>query len=376
MFSTNPKGLKASDTCGHTGNMQQYHILKKEYLNNFIISLSKDQKVAAPVKRGDNQYTFEFINSGEEISLNHLPTILPPKKYFFPLAEVLANYDLAFGQELKPLVEYEKMTIFGVHTCDLAGIQCLNMAFSERPRDYNYLIRKNKITIIGYECNSYCDKNAGCRLVHNHFPNGGYDLFFTDLGDYFAVHVNTRSGEDIVEITNVFENAERSHILELKKFHERKKKIFEKNEVSIEHEKISELFSKSYNHPIWGELNKRCLACGNCTTVCPTCYCFDIADEPNLDLKTGIRYRKWDSCQNEGFAKVAGGESFRKERGSRQRHRYYRKFRYPIERFSRFFCTGCGRCTRSCMAGIKLKEILNTLIADYNKNEDVNNKGI
>ena len=64
-----------------------------------------------------------------------------------------------------------------------------------------------------------------------------------------------------------------------------------------------------------------------------------------------------------GFAVVAGGENFRADRGARQRHRYYRKFRYPIEKYHRWFCTGCGRCSRSCMAGIHLKESLAALRA-------------
>ena len=95
-------------------------------------------------------------------------------------------------------------------------------------------------------------------------------------------------------------------------------------------------------------------------------YCFDVIDEPNLDLNTGKRYRVWDSCQNEGFAKVAGNENFREERGLRQRHRYMRKFSYPVGKFSKYFCTGCGRCSRTCMAKINLKETINAL-AEENK---------
>ncbi|MCL4536589.1 MAG: 4Fe-4S dicluster domain-containing protein [Nitrospirae bacterium] len=111
-------------------------------------------------------------------------------------------------------------------------------------------------------------------------------------------------------------------------------------------------------------MEERCLACGNCTNVCPTCYCFDIIDEIELDMKTGRRYRRWDSCQLEPFAKVAGGENFRKERSARQRHRYYRKFRYPVSKFARFFCTGCGRCSRTCMAKINLKDVLSALLKE------------
>ena len=353
-------------------SMERYVVLKKEYFNDFIAGVASRQKVFAPVARGYNQYAFEEVTSGNQIAIDYIPTILPPKKYFMPQYETMATYNSSNGQNMGPIAEYEDMVLFGVHTCDLAGIQCLNMVFSEPPKDTNYLIRKNKILVMGYECNSYCDEYASCRLVHNHFPNGGYDLFFTNLENgSFIIHINTLTGEELVEKLNVFKEADDSDMQALDALRERRKQIFAKNEVPIDHEKIPELFDQVYDSKIWDELGKRCVACGNCTNVCPTCYCFDIIDESNLDLKSGRRYRRWDSCQNEQFAKVAGGESFRKERSARQRHRYYRKFRYPIEKFSRLFCTGCGRCSRTCMAGIDLKETLTKLVEEQGmKNPD------
>ena len=341
----------------------QYVILKKESFNDFISGLSKIKKLVAPVSKGYGNFAFEEVTSGSEIALRYIPTILPLKKFFMPQCETLLEFKVARGMNVEAVVEYEPMTIFGAHTCDLAGIQCLNMVLSEHPKDYNYLTRKNKITLIGLECNEYCDEYASCHLVNASFPSGGYDLFFTDLGDYFIVHVNTQGGEEIIDATGSFEKADVSHLNDLEKLRDRKRKIFS-NEIPIERRHLPELFDMSFRAPVWKELDKRCLACGNCTNVCPTCYCFDIRDELDLSLKQGIRYRVWDSCQLEPFARVAGGINFRKDRSARQRHRYYRKFRYPVDRFSRFFCTGCGRCTRTCMAQISLKETLNELIKE------------
>jgi len=268
-------------------------------------------------------------------------------------------------QSFNPVVEYEKITIFGVHTCDLAGIQCLNMVFTAKPVDANYVARKDKIAIIGLECNKYCDEHATCGVMDNHLPNGGYDLFFTEFSDRFLVHVNTMLGEKMVEDTAVFTDADASDMKELEELRSKKRSIF-KNEVTTSHKGLFPLFEKAYDSKVWEELGKKCVSCGNCTNVCPTCYCFDVRFETNLDLNTGVQTRNWDSCQNEDFAKIAGGESFREPRGARQRHRYMRKFNYPVKRYSRYFCTGCGRCTRACMAQINLKDTINAL-AEENK---------
>jgi sulfhydrogenase subunit beta (sulfur reductase) len=219
------------------------------------------------------------------------------------------------------------------------------------------------VDIIGLECNEYCDEHASCSLVSANLPNGGYDLFFTDLGDYFIIHVNTQAGEELIDSAGCCKQAGELQMNELAGLREKKKTIF-RNEVPIEPRSIPQLFDACFESPVWKELGDICLACGNCTNVCPTCYCFDIMDETDLNPAVGKRCRIWDSCQLEPFAKVAGGENFRKERSARQRHRYYRKFRYPVSKFSRFFCTGCGRCSRACMAGIRLKETLKALVEE------------
>ena len=340
----------------------KYATIKKEDLNNWLKHLQKKARLYAPKKK-ENLYIYRPVKDINEVTLKYIPTILPPKKYYFPQKEKLLKFMAKPFKTSKAIKEFEEYILFGVHTCDIAGIQCMDVIFREGPEDPNYLNRKEKMIIIGIECLEYCDKFANCASMGNHVPRGGYDLMLIDISEKFIVHVNSEKGERFIRGLAYIKEADEKDMLALEKAREAKKKVF-KEEFNASLPQVYEAFNKHFDSSVWQDLAKRCVACGNCTTVCPTCYCFDVWDEMELSFNEGMRYRIWNSCQMEDFAKVAGGEDFRKGRDGRQRHRYYRKFKYPMDKFNRYFCTGCGRCTRSCMAEISLKETVNTLLAE------------
>jgi ferredoxin len=124
---------------------------------------------------------------------------------------------------------------------------------------------------------------------------------------------------------------------------------------------LSPLMSQAYESPHWDQLAEKCLACGQCTLVCPTCFCFNVYDEVELNLVDGERRRRWDSCQLDEFASVAGGENFREHQAARLRHRFMRKGRYLMEKYGELGCTGCGRCARSCLVDISPVDVFNEL---------------
>jgi sulfhydrogenase subunit beta (sulfur reductase) len=196
----------------------------------------------------------------------------------------------------------------------------------------------------------------------NHIPRGGYDLMMVDIGDKFILHINSEKGEKLIKDPSYIREASHDDMACLEKVREEKKKIF-KEEFRGSLTAVYDAFDRGFNSATWQDVGRRCVACGNCTAVCPTCYCFDTLDDIDLSFNQGTRYRIWNSCQMDDFAKVAGGEDFRKGRDARQRHRYYRKFKYPVDKFNRYFCIGCGRCTRTCMAEINLVETVNSLLA-------------
>lgn len=314
-------------------------------------------------KARENRFVFDRIEREDEIAWDAIPTVLPPKKYVLPQREPLL--DFGRGEAGRPRQEPSgKRIVLGVHTCDLAGFHCLDIAMGERPEDPYYRARKEKLVLFGLECLKKCDRYANCVSMGNYFVKGGFDLMFTPLGERFIVQVATSLGEEILERTGGWRPAEGSEIEQLESL--RKRKGGEAiEELAIARDLVPEVFAWTpVDSPVWKDLDRRCIACGNCTMVCPTCYCFDVEDEWDLDQEHGTRSRIWDSCQNEEFA-VASGFNFRKERGMRQRHRYYRKFKYPVDKYQHFFCIGCGRCTRTCMAGISLIETVDQLAMEF-----------
>jgi formate hydrogenlyase subunit 6/NADH:ubiquinone oxidoreductase subunit I len=187
----------------------------------------------------------------------------------------------------------------------------------------------------------------------------GYDLHMVDLGDRYAIDVLTETGESVMQhakaVAATDEDIERLNIVMSEKWPRFPYRLdFDIND-------LPSLLNMSMKSPLWNELGERCLACAACTNVCPTCFCFDVKDEINLDLQSGRRVRTWDSCQLDEFANVAGGHNFRKSRALRQRHRFMRKGRYILEAHKFLGCVGCGRCARACLVDITPVNVFNEL---------------
>ncbi|MFA5072334.1 MAG: 4Fe-4S dicluster domain-containing protein [Nitrospirota bacterium] len=340
----------------------QYGVIEKNNLNQWFDSLQHKGMVYAPQKRG-YLFVFDRADSFDDVSLHHTPTILSPKKFYLPQKELLFEFSREPFGVTKKRPEPGKYILFGVQTCDIAGIQCLDVVFGEEPVDSYYQEMKEAITIIGMECMDYCDRFASCAAVGTHVYQSGYDLLLTDMGSRYALHIRSEKGEDLITGHDYIREMNASDRDELTKAREEKMKRFHV-EFDEDISAVDKAFDEGFFSDVWNDVGKRCVGCTNCTAVCPTCYCHDIIDELSLDMNKGKRYRIWNYCQMDDFAKVAGGQDFRAGRGPRQRHRYYRKFKYPLEKYNKYFCIGCGRCSRTCMAGIILIETVNSLLAE------------
>jgi len=125
------------------------------------------------------------------------------------------------------------------------------------------------------------------------------------------------------------------------------------------------LMDKSFLSDIWEKVTAKCISCGACTYVCPTCFCFNIRDEQK-DLK-GERYRCWDYCMNSYYTLEASGHNPRADKSKRYRNKVNCKYNYNIKRNEIAYCIGCGRCIEVCPAGVDIREVVNTVIENAKK---------
>ena len=303
---------------------------------------------------------FDVVESSRELQLEYAPTVLSPKKFFFPQEEVFLEYT-PDGQ-FTPKIDAKPLILFGIHPCEANALKIMDEAFAESNGDPNYLAKREAAVIICLDCKEICDENAFCSKVNSQYADAGYDLMLHDLGDDFAITVNSEKGKDFLEHYVTTKEADSAAFEE---FQNAKKTAFSQSPPFEALDRLPEVFEANKHHPVWKEEGDRCLSCGSCIMVCPTCYCFDVADELALNLKQGQRIRRWDACMLSSFAAVAGGENFREHAEDRLKHRIYRKFDYLMTKHGQSVCVGCGRCVRTCLAEISPKKIVETLTGEH-----------
>ena len=330
--------------------------LGKANLDFFASVMQKFGEVHAPVLK-DGEFVFSRLNRWSEACLEYSRTVLPPKKYFLPPREDLFRYSPAEGY--LPCTEElaRKVVLFGVHPCDIYSLNILDEIFSGKYPDPYYQARRQSIIVIGIDCTP--DEHCFCRSMRADFVERGFDLFFSDIGSHYLVFVGTARGDDMVLATGPL--LEEVSDADIEKYKERSREKRRSYELDVEIRDLPEIFEMEYTSEIWDELGEKCLSCGSCSMVCPTCYCYDVIDEVEPGSHAGTRTRIWDSCLFFNHAMVAGGENFRTSRSSRIKFRFYHKQRGFVAEYGRPSCVGCGRCIAACPVDIDIVEVIRRL---------------
>jgi NAD-dependent dihydropyrimidine dehydrogenase PreA subunit len=325
-------------------------ISKKDF-GLLVDELLRKVKVYGVKSRGD-RFEFGPLESAKDLRLDYDVTLQPPKIFFQPPCETLVTYR---GQEnYKTEYDCEKFVLLGVHPYDMIALNQMDKLFSKDNCDEHYFARRNNATIVA------CDvvtpsKDVFAASMNTAVVREGFDVLLTDIGDSYIAEAATKKGEELLAQAKNAKEAAKDDLQKRQNIWDKNKKDLNKHQLKCSVTYLSKLLDRAYDNPVWEEKAKTCFSCGSCNQVCPTCYCFNVQDETNWDLKSGKRNRSWDGCLLDGFTKVAGNHEFRKNRADRFRHRLYRKGKYvpaKIELSGQVACVGCGRCVSACLPDI------------------------
>ena len=343
--------------------MHKIFYIKDADFPQFVNSMIAKHQVIAPQAQ-KQKFIFDQIRSDEELRLDYDVTILPPKKAIFPPKQNLVEFD---GEKVKSSINPVHQILFGVHFYDIKAIDMLDILFEDGIMDWDYHANRQYTTIVGSCIQNVSERSFFGSVGRHVFPKG-HDAFLTKLKNGYTFEVRTSKGDKLLNYGNFVEATQRQIDDADRIGHEITKKCPQKLEYAGEH--IARQVRATYKkNKIWQDMSQKCLACGTCNIVCPTCYCFDVQDEWELNQVAAKRYRVWDGCMLEDFSKVSLGndmhEDFRSRIHSRFRHRVMRKTTYLNDKLDGPACVGCGRCSEGCVPDIADPvDIIHTIMKD------------
>ncbi|HPC86076.1 MAG TPA: 4Fe-4S dicluster domain-containing protein [Smithellaceae bacterium] len=330
-------------------------LIKKDALAGIAKKMAGDAMVWAPVKKEDN-VLFAPLGAGDEPVFAYLNSKNAPKNVFFPHTETLMKFTrtpkgMEFSSEVK---KSGQSVLFGVRPCDAHSFVLLDKLFDqEKYKDGYYIDKRKSTTVISLACVKPPYATCFCTSVDGEPVSAdGADILLTDLGGDYLAEFITEKGE---KLASYFGDAKADAAADAKKA-EMAAKAKEAIRSKIPAHEIKPILDKNFDNPFWDTIHRKCLACGTCTFMCPTCHCFDISDE--VKGSDGVRIRSWDSCMFPLFTKETSGHNPRPSQKERWRQRTMHKFKYYIDMFNAISCVGCGRCVMACPVNIDIRKVV------------------
>jgi ferredoxin len=252
--------------------------------------------------------------------------------------------------------ESPRYAFLGARSCELHAIGILNrVLLGGRHTDPADRVRTDDLFIVAVQCGQAGGTCFCVSMNTGPVADRGFDLALTEIigsdGHYFTVEVGSQRGREVL--------AEVPHRDAIDADRAAATAVHERTAASMGREldtaDIKELLYRNYDHPRWDQVAERCLTCGNCTMVCPTCFCTTVEDITDLDGSHVERHQLWDSCFTVDYSYIHGG-AVRTSPRSRYRQWMTHKLATWWDQFDSSGCVGCGRCITWCPVGIDITE--------------------
>ena len=340
-------------------------LIKKNDVKKLAEELAKSNTIYGPViEKETGQTFFTEVDDISDIDLEAPIPSLPPKHVVFPQIEAIMKYTYSKDTKdasVKMIVEPKAKVLFGIRSCDLAGLQCLDRFYmGQEFVDEVYLEHRKRMFIVANTCTTPFEQCFCACTDSGPSAKEGYDLNLTDLGTEYLIETGSDKGKELCEKMGL-QKAEASHM-------EQKTAVVDKSLDSFEAKatenkawisRVMNRITTGFIKPeVWEYIGDQCFECGACSFVCPTCSCFNIEDFNHVGSSTE-RLREWDSCSYEGYTRMAGDHNPRKPIEDRRNKRFFCKLSYSqSKKYLRPGCVGCGRCAWVCPGDIGLPNVV------------------
>jgi sulfhydrogenase subunit beta (sulfur reductase) len=307
---------------------------------------------------GDEQDAarYRLRQRGDDALFGYAASPQAAKPVTFPAEELLwrgrRDGDGFTVEEGRP--EPAPVALLGVRSCDLSALAIHDTVLAKREYvDVRYAARRANALVISVACGSPAGTCFCVSMGTGPRPRSGFDLSLTELLDggrhEFLVEVGTERGAELLREVPSQEAA----VEDMSAADAVAADAAQRMGRTLDTDGLRDVLYAGAVSPHWDDVASRCLACTNCTLVCPTCFCTSVQDTADLAATVAERHRVWDSCFTEEFAYIHGG-SLRKDVGARYRQWLTHKLGSWIDQFGTSGCVGCGRCITWCPAAIDI----------------------